>query len=216
MIVVTRHPALVELLKERGIIKDDVQVLEHATPEDVRRQDVVGVLPLSLACLTDTVTEVPLALSPEMRGKELDLETLRQIAGDAVTYYVRRAPEKVATYYWCDRLHNRNREPILILRDKDGHLHNFVGRPIEGVCKCRAVDRKQEGKWSHSKWEIRLLNDTVVVCDDVPGFETRRITRAETWAELAALWGVEEGHLREFLPTVSKETARFLSALEGD
>lgn len=90
MIVVTRHPALVELLKERGIIKDNVRVLFHAGPEDVRGQDVIGILPLSLACLAKSVTEVPLTLTPEMRGKELDIDTLRQIAGDAVTYVVTR------------------------------------------------------------------------------------------------------------------------------
>ena len=62
--------------------------MDHATPEDVAGKDVIGVLPLSLACLARTVTEIPMALTPEMRGKELDLETLRRIAGEAVTYTV--------------------------------------------------------------------------------------------------------------------------------
>lgn len=34
--------------------------------------------------------ENQLALTPEMRGKELDLETLRKIAGEPVTYVVKR------------------------------------------------------------------------------------------------------------------------------
>jgi hypothetical protein len=85
-IIVTRHPALVALLRERGLIPDDVRVIDHATPEDVADKHVIGVLPLSLAALALEVTEIPLALTPEMRGKELDLATLRQIAGEAVTY----------------------------------------------------------------------------------------------------------------------------------
>ena len=89
-VVVTRHAALVDLLRERGIIGAGARVLEHATPEDVRERHVIGVLPLNLAALATSVTEIPLALAPELRGKELDLDTLRAIAGDAVTYEVRR------------------------------------------------------------------------------------------------------------------------------
>ena len=87
-VIITRHPALVELLSERGIIDGTEQVLSHATPEDVMGRHVIGVLPLSLAALAASVTEVPLSLAPEDRGKELGIERLREIAGDAVTYVV--------------------------------------------------------------------------------------------------------------------------------
>lgn len=89
-IVVTRHPALVELLIERGIVEQGTPVITHATPEQVAGKDVIGVLPLSLAALANSVTEIPLALTPDMRGKELSIETLRSIAGEAVTYKVKR------------------------------------------------------------------------------------------------------------------------------
>lgn len=89
-IIVTRHLALVQLLIERGIIEPDAPVIQHATPNDVAGKDVIGVLPLSLAALANSVTEIPLALTPELRGKELDIETLRSIAGEAVTYKVIR------------------------------------------------------------------------------------------------------------------------------
>lgn len=89
-IVVTRHSALVELLIERGLVQAGTPVITHATPDQVAGKDVIGVLPLSLAALANSVIEVPLALTPELRGKELDLETLRSIAGEAVTYKVNR------------------------------------------------------------------------------------------------------------------------------
>lgn len=89
-IVVTRHPALVDLLVERGIIEAGTPVISHATPEQVAYRDVIGVLPLSLAALANSVTEIPLALTPELRGQELDLDTLRSIAGEAVTYRVEK------------------------------------------------------------------------------------------------------------------------------
>jgi len=41
-VVVTRHAALVALLQERGIIKDDsVSVIAHATPADITGRDVI-------------------------------------------------------------------------------------------------------------------------------------------------------------------------------
>lgn len=89
-VIVTRHPALVDLLIERGLVQPGSPVISHATPEQVTGKDVIGVLPLSLACLANSVTEIPLALTPELRGKELDIQTLRSIAGEAVTYKVVR------------------------------------------------------------------------------------------------------------------------------
>jgi putative CRISPR-associated protein (TIGR02620 family) len=89
-LVVTRHPGLVEYLRELGIVSDTVEVITHATPEAVTGRHVCGVLPHSLSCLTASFTEIPLSLTPELRGVELDLETLRKIAGEPVTYKVER------------------------------------------------------------------------------------------------------------------------------
>jgi putative CRISPR-associated protein (TIGR02620 family) len=88
MIVVTRHPTLVDYLREQGLIGPDAEVISHATPEQIRGRHVVGVLPLSLACEAASVTEIPLALAPEDRGQELSLERVREIAGAPVTYVV--------------------------------------------------------------------------------------------------------------------------------
>lgn len=89
-IVVTRHAALVGLLIERGLVAEGTPVISHATPEQIEGRHVIGVLPLSLASIAASVTEIPIALTPELRGQELDLETLRRIAGEAVTYTVTR------------------------------------------------------------------------------------------------------------------------------
>ena len=87
-IIVTRHPALVEYLKEIGVITGDEPVITHATEEDVMGKDVIGVLPLSLASVANRVTEVTLNLTPEMRGRELSLDEIRSVAGDVTTYTV--------------------------------------------------------------------------------------------------------------------------------
>ena len=88
-LVVTRHPALLELLLERGLIKKgDYELITHATPEDIKGKDVIGVLPMALAALTNTITEVPLMVPQELRGQELSLDQVRKFAGTPVTYKV--------------------------------------------------------------------------------------------------------------------------------
>ena len=87
-IVITRHPALVQLLIENRLVNEVVQVISHATPDTVMGKDVIGILPNKLAALANTLTEIPLDITPELRGKELDIETLRKIAGAPVTYKI--------------------------------------------------------------------------------------------------------------------------------
>lgn len=89
-IVITRHQGLVDYLIEKKIVNEGVEVLDHATPKNVRGRHVVGVLPHSLSCLTASFTEVPLFLPAELRGKELSVEQVRKYAQPAVTYVIRR------------------------------------------------------------------------------------------------------------------------------
>ncbi|MFA5387194.1 MAG: CRISPR-associated protein Csx16 [Candidatus Paceibacterota bacterium] len=89
-LIVTRHPGLVDYLRELGMVGDGVEIIDHATPEAVTGRHVCGVLPHSLSCLCATFTEVPLRLTPELRGKELDLDTLREIADEPVTYRIEK------------------------------------------------------------------------------------------------------------------------------
>ena len=87
-IVVTRHKNLVTFLKEKGIIENSTRVIEHAKSEDVQGKHVIGVLPLRLAALAASVTEVPLDLPVELRGKELSLKEIRKYAGKSIKYSV--------------------------------------------------------------------------------------------------------------------------------
>lgn len=88
-LVITRHAALVDYLVEIGLVTDgDYEVVAHATPEVVKGKDVIGILPHSLSCLTNSFTEVPMVLPPELRGVELTVEQMRQYAQAPVTYKV--------------------------------------------------------------------------------------------------------------------------------
>lgn len=88
--VITRHKALVSYLLDRDIIKEgEYKLIEHADYKDVEGQDVIGVLPLQLASYAKSVTEVPLKLTPEMRGKELTFDEVEKVAQEPVQYIVR-------------------------------------------------------------------------------------------------------------------------------
>ena len=88
--VITRHKALLAYLLDKDIIKEgEYKLIEHADYKDVEGQDVIGVLPLQLASYAKSVTEVPLKLTPEMRGKELTFEEVEKVADKPVQYIVR-------------------------------------------------------------------------------------------------------------------------------
>ena len=88
--VITRHKALLAYLLDKDIIKEgEYKLIEHAEYKDVEGQDVIGVLPLQLASYAKSVTEVPLKLTPEMRGKELTFEEVEKVAEKPVQYIVR-------------------------------------------------------------------------------------------------------------------------------
>ena len=90
IIVITRHPALVEFLLEKHIIEaGNFELYSHASKELIDGKDVIGVLPLGLAKYANTVTSVNLILPPDMRGKELTLEDVRQYCSDIETFKVK-------------------------------------------------------------------------------------------------------------------------------
>lgn len=87
-VIVTRHPALVEYLVKHGVVPEKTKVLTHVSPEEIKGKHVYGVLPMHLAAVAQKITEIPLALRPEHRGKELSLEEMEEIAGEPQTYVV--------------------------------------------------------------------------------------------------------------------------------
>lgn len=87
-VVVTRHKNLVTYLREKGVVKLTTPVIEHATSFDVAGKHVIGVLPLRLAALAASVTEAPLEVPMELRGKELSLKEIREYAKKPIKYSI--------------------------------------------------------------------------------------------------------------------------------
>ena len=92
-IIISRHKALVDYVKKAfpGYIGEDLEVIEHITPENKEKiigKRVLGNLPMELAALAAEVTVIPLALPRELRGKELTLDEVRCHAGTPTTFKV--------------------------------------------------------------------------------------------------------------------------------
>lgn len=90
IVIVTRHPALVEYLREQEIAPPDCEVISHATVDAIRGRHVVGILPLQLAAEAACVTVVPLHMPAELRGVELTLTQVRELAGPPQAFTVTR------------------------------------------------------------------------------------------------------------------------------
>ena len=89
-VIVTRHPALAQVLREDAVVPEATPVIEHATADNVRGRHVYGVLPLHLAAEADRLTTVDLDLPAELRGQELTVEQVRQYRTGSTTYLVVR------------------------------------------------------------------------------------------------------------------------------
>ena len=109
--VVTRHKALVSYLIDKNIIKEgEYKLIEHADYKDVEGQNVIGVLPLQLASYAKSITEVPLKLTSQMRGKELTFDEVEKIADEPVQYIVREVNSSDGIDYYLGILEGYTEE----------------------------------------------------------------------------------------------------------
>ena len=93
-LVVTRHPHLVTVLRERGLITSETPVLEHVdAPEQVDGKHVIGVLPHHLSSRAASITEIPMRWTLDdrkaMLSGDIEIDATRRAAGDPITYVVR-------------------------------------------------------------------------------------------------------------------------------
>lgn len=88
IVIITRHPGLVEVLHELAPETIGAPILDRADPEEIKGKHVYGVLPLTLACLAERVTNVTLNVPQELRGTELTAAQVREYMTDLETFIV--------------------------------------------------------------------------------------------------------------------------------
>ena len=88
-LVVTRHIGALNWLVRHGHVPADVDVVVHATADNVRGRDVYGVLPLHLAVEAGRVNSVDLpGLPADRRGTELSADEMDDFGAVLRTYVV--------------------------------------------------------------------------------------------------------------------------------
>lgn len=92
-LIVTRHKALVKYLEEKGLVDKGTIVVEHASADDVKGKEVIGVLPMGLAALAESVTVVDMDVPADKRGKELDLEDIYLYVTGIRKYKIKKIEE---------------------------------------------------------------------------------------------------------------------------
>jgi hypothetical protein len=86
-IIVSRHPAAVEFIREEMPELTDAEVFASVTAQDVEGKVVVGNLPLSMACLAAEVIAVEFEGAPP-RGQEYGVEDMRAAGAKLARYRV--------------------------------------------------------------------------------------------------------------------------------
>jgi putative CRISPR-associated protein (TIGR02620 family) len=87
LVIVTRHAGLAQWLNSRGY---NGRVVERATPSDVLNKHVIGKLPMHLAAITASVTNIHVPNVPEdKRGQELTASELDKYLAYMRTYIVK-------------------------------------------------------------------------------------------------------------------------------
>ena len=86
-LIVSRHPAAIQFIREEAHLAPDVPVLAEAKAEDVAGKIVYGNLPLHLACQAAAVMALEFAGAPP-RGQEYGIEAMRAAGARLVAYRV--------------------------------------------------------------------------------------------------------------------------------
>lgn len=91
---VSRHQGAKDWAKQQGIDID--QMVEHIDPDTIKQGDlVIGTLPIHLAAAVQEnggrYLHLTLNLPPELRGKELSAEDMKQAGAKLIEYKIRKA-----------------------------------------------------------------------------------------------------------------------------
>ena len=87
-IIVSRHPAAIEFIRNELPAFSDAPVLASATVDDVRGADVAGNLPLDLAAEARVVRAIVYPVGRAPRGAEYTIEDMYEAGAAIKSFYV--------------------------------------------------------------------------------------------------------------------------------
>lgn len=93
-ILITRHPDVIKLLKELKVIDSETTIIDHATAEDIKGKEVIGILPIDLAAHCSKVHSIIWNIPIEARGRDWTYEETKRYYSGIKTYIVREIPNE--------------------------------------------------------------------------------------------------------------------------
>lgn len=89
-LIISRHQGVVDWLSQRGITGE---VVAHASIENVKGRQVIGVLPIYLASYAESIICIDLPdLPASLRGQELSVQQMDDAGATLSRYRVERLP----------------------------------------------------------------------------------------------------------------------------
>jgi hypothetical protein len=153
-VIVSRHPAAIEFIRDAVALPTDTPVIESATADDVRGRVVYGNLPLHLAAHAAQVVAVEFSGAPP-RGQEYDVAAMRAAGARLARYAVASVASPQAEIVFDDGRKPRGHRNFLFVGRGDT-VHQFLGGTLPGVAAIARREDEQAGKWSHSVYTIRF------------------------------------------------------------
>lgn len=87
-VIVSRHPAGVQFIRDAAWLSDDVPVISgNATPDDIRGKDVYGNIPMALAAMAKSVYAIEFS-GPPPRGQEYTAADMKASGAELCRYRV--------------------------------------------------------------------------------------------------------------------------------
>lgn len=217
-IIITRHKSLVEYMKEINLVTGDENIItDNATLSDVSGKHVIGVLPNFLAAHAAFLTEIPLKIPADLRGKELSLEQVRAFAGQPVTYRIsvvdtpKLSPGNIK-WQWNDKMGSRARRQRCLVIAPNGSVYRFSGKDIPGVVKVLGSHYEKCGKWSNSTYRCLSPGGTIPI-QWQQDWDTGETFPMDTWGEAYA-WVLEKAPHANEKSFIEMVRAEFKEAAE--
>lgn len=94
-IVVTKYQTVYDFLVEKEIIPEGTEMVSYINPKYAEGKEIYGMVPMSIAALAESYTEVKIAFNNKANPEDLSVQELERLIKYVTTFTVK----KVNTIY---------------------------------------------------------------------------------------------------------------------
>ncbi len=128
---------------------------------------------------------------------------------------------------WSNEMGHRSRKAWLLFILDDGKIVSFSGETIPGIVVVIDDHYHKNGRWSHTKYRLRVSSKVVSIISGYDGWDTGRFDEGlrkslkreepiDSWEELSAALGIDIKVAKEFLRQWRPKAAERFDKIESD